>query len=1225
MADNDTIETESELVVGSTVSKPSHIVVYYDVSTGNLYNAKGSLFGNNTFSTFLNNSFILEIHYVKDTALSNNPEDWVVWDGLKNKTVSSTLAFDNNYIHAVEGKVLSDVNSGSTNISVLISGVNKNELDVSGNLVLNPFGLSSEKKVISYQSFTTDITGSTFTFNLESALTTNVLRETSVRVEDPLYLNVDADTIYEANIPPRYDEGVFEIPIYVMSRKLLSALDYTGVASLEGTLEHNIYTKSDTVSGILVSGSTTALIRDKQYDTLAIDASDEETYLFCYWTDLENSYWTKGNDVEEGAEVYLISGGTATVQTEGNEPVIAQPIFDTDSVLFRTFSFPFIVNNLLSYGTDFKFPVENTDWAKEYIISLIRNGISGTDGNITGYVFSNEFNTVIQNTSNSFITINSIIPSKVVGLVDALNGKQDVLQPGAGISIMGGFINVVSAPFATNASSATTAGYATTAGNATFATTAENATSAVNATSASNAAVASSLVSSYVVSSALNAAVASSLTSDYVVSSAYNADIASSLVSSYVVSSASNATKASYASGLVSGYIVRSAYSAGLASSADYLTDSAAAYIITSSGLLLGGSNAYVSSNSAYALLKNLNINPGGVIVLGAIEQENSSFYEFCVPSVQALKNYLGGVTLPRASTAIEAESLPASVYSAITSDIVGSALDSLQSGGTVYCASSLASNYVVSSASSASYAVEARLAQIITPAGTSNNPVYSLTDLSDTTKFTSVTNILMSNGIGYRNTPFGAAVIVDTLKTSETALNSIAVPTGGAVIDYVMSVVSTFNGGTGGTIDSNTVVVSASTATYALSLASSYVVESANIANTASALPSAVYSSIVSDITSKVTSSIQSGGTAYYASAAGTASALTSAAKSSIIAEAIAAGAGASGGTGGIIIYSGGTADYASAAGTASSAGFASSAGGLTSNALAFVIEPTVSGTVDIFTVDYQSDGNAFEYLYENGCFGGVAMVKSIQPGGNGDGHSYADLNQYTVPTVAAVYSHCLYNGPFAVHNDEGPLVNISTGAVVIGGSRYTVSASSATVSSGYRLWLVGSSGASSATFAYSAVVSGSSPVLSSSGMFAHCICGRHGLGEADVQQYQYGDIITVPWGVTASGVGGYNGPFAVGVTSAGITVAGGRMYLGGAEYAVGSTTLTSSNGTVYYYVYYSSGSYYSGCSVAASASALASAIRGSAGFYTALAYVSGGSVTQYHYGDIRIDGRVV
>ncbi|MDD6336823.1 MAG: hypothetical protein PUC15_00360 [Lentisphaeria bacterium] len=109
-----------------------------------------------------------------------------------------------------------------------------------------------------------------------------------------------------------------------------------------------------------------------------------------------------------------------------------------------------------------------------------------------------------------------------------------------------------------------------------------------------------------------------------------------------------------------------------------------------------------------------------------------------------------------------------------------------------------------------------------------------------------------------------------------------------------------------------------------------------------------------------------------------------------------------------------------------------------------------------------------------------------------------------------------------------------------------------------------------------------------------------------------------------SAAGAAGYAGPFAVTTSGTSLKVAGGRMYLGGAEYAVGSTTLTSSNGTVYYYVYYSSGSYYSGCSVAASASALAAVIRGSQGYYTALANVQGGSVTQCHYGDIRIDGRV-
>lgn len=102
------------------------------------------------------------------------------------------------------------------------------------------------------------------------------------------------------------------------------------------------------------------------------------------------------------------------------------------------------------------------------------------------------------------------------------------------------------------------------------------------------------------------------------------------------------------------------------------------------------------------------------------------------------------------------------------------------------------------------------------------------------------------------------------------------------------------------------------------------------------------------------------------------------------------------------------------------------------------------------------------------------------------------------------------------------------------------------------------------------------------------------------------------------------YGGPFAVTTSGSNITVAGGRMYLGGTEYTVASSTLTSANGTVYYYLYYSGGSYYSGCSVAASAGALSDNIRGSQGYYTALANVQGGNVTQCHYGDITIEGRV-
>jgi len=382
-----------------------------------------------------------------------------------------------------------------------------------------------------------------------------------------------------------------------------------------------------------------------------------------------------------------------------------------------------------------------------------------------------------------------------------------------------------------------------------------------------------------------------------------------------------------------------------------------------------------------------------------------------------------------------------------------------------------------------------------------------------------------------------------------------------------------------------------------------------ADVATMASSLDSAVYSAVKSDIAGYAMDQIKSGGTAYYASSAGvagTASGLTSAAKSSIVSDVVGS-------------IGGGTADYAS------------SAGRLTSDGLAAIITLSPDGGVDDFQSAYTSDGSAFEYLYEGGAFGGVAMVEAIHPGGNTGG----GLNHYTVPTAAAVYKHCQYKGPFAVLQDDyspdDPEVNISAGAVVIGPSRYYVDESSTTLSSGYNLWLIGSSGASSVTFEYSAVSSGGSPSVSS-GMFAHCICERGGTSGFFITQLQKGDIITVPWGITASGGGGtaaYNGPFAVTTSGTKIIVNGGRMYLAGSETSEAGTSMTSSNGNVYYYLYYSGGSYISGYTVASSpaqfSGGLSAAVYSSQGVYYALGNVSGGSVTQYHYGDIHVDGRWV
>jgi hypothetical protein len=105
-----------------------------------------------------------------------------------------------------------------------------------------------------------------------------------------------------------------------------------------------------------------------------------------------------------------------------------------------------------------------------------------------------------------------------------------------------------------------------------------------------------------------------------------------------------------------------------------------------------------------------------------------------------------------------------------------------------------------------------------------------------------------------------------------------------------------------------------------------------------------------------------------------------------------------------------------------------------------------------------------------------------------------------------------------------------------------------------------------------------------------------------------------------------GYAGPWRVSKVENNIVIGSGAYYVGDVLSAYAGTSVASSNGNVYFYLYYSNG-YHSGVEIAESAAALTSAslITGSAGFYTVLATVTSQYVTQYQYGTFRIDGRVL
>lgn len=352
-------------ITGATVGDISHVVVYYDVTTGNLYDSNGQLYGNSRLTSFLDNEFILEVHYVQDVSTSDQPSNWQVWDGLNGYTVSSTLAFDKDYIHSFNGEVLTAVSSGASTLSLSIGNVGKNSLSNTGTLVINPYGSSDDRFSVDYTSYV-NVSGSTFTFNI-TGLTRNIEANTAVRVSDPLYIYVNPDEIYEKNIPDRYSSGVFNFPIHIMSRKLLNELDSTGVAQVSGTMEHKIYVENNKLVGVSVSGAT--YTRSKEDDTIATATSETVPHLFCCWkktTSPYTGYYTKGNTVTTSTALYTISNGVASLSQ-----YTADPVYVPELVLFRTFAFPFIVKNLIDYGTAFTIPVDNINWFKDYIISII--------------------------------------------------------------------------------------------------------------------------------------------------------------------------------------------------------------------------------------------------------------------------------------------------------------------------------------------------------------------------------------------------------------------------------------------------------------------------------------------------------------------------------------------------------------------------------------------------------------------------------------------------------------------------------------------------------------------------------------------------------------------------------------------------------------------------------------------------------------------------------------
>lgn len=216
----------------------NNMILYYDVNTNNVYNEAGFLYGVDRPQAYLANTVNLEIHYVTDT-VQDNPAEWTPWTGLSGMGVTASLAFDTDYHHAVAGTLQQVASSGDSQISVTAS--------------VDPVMLNLEDTLVFYRSnrtpvavpYTSFIVGDGFiTFNLLEPLGEDFAVDTDVRIPLALLLKVSGEDVDISNAA----NGVFTFNMYLMSYRILKALDYSDIEGLTGVMEHKVMSDGNTVN-----------------------------------------------------------------------------------------------------------------------------------------------------------------------------------------------------------------------------------------------------------------------------------------------------------------------------------------------------------------------------------------------------------------------------------------------------------------------------------------------------------------------------------------------------------------------------------------------------------------------------------------------------------------------------------------------------------------------------------------------------------------------------------------------------------------------------------------------------------------------------------------------------------------------------------------------------------------------------------------------------------------
>ena len=212
------------------------IKIYYNIVNDTMYDSNGAMYGNSVLTAYFNNHLDLEVNYMTDTS-SDSMQDWVPWTGLAGLSVSSSVSFDNDYIHASKGTSAS-ATAGSTQFTVNVS-VNEIDLNPSGVLVV--YKTDGSMVSLPYTGFIYGASSTTFT--LESGLAEDIPAGLKVRVPRSLFLKMQDEAVdnSQAHI------GKFMFHTYLMSKKILETLDYSDSKSLTGTMEHKIVSDGNVV------------------------------------------------------------------------------------------------------------------------------------------------------------------------------------------------------------------------------------------------------------------------------------------------------------------------------------------------------------------------------------------------------------------------------------------------------------------------------------------------------------------------------------------------------------------------------------------------------------------------------------------------------------------------------------------------------------------------------------------------------------------------------------------------------------------------------------------------------------------------------------------------------------------------------------------------------------------------------------------------------------------